>query len=87
MMDSALPALVLGCLFCLGYAALLHLWVGRNLHDLLLSLLMAVIGFGFGQVIGFLIQTSLFQIGQLHLLEASIGCWLLMVVARLVAPR
>jgi len=86
MMASALPAFVLGSLFCLGYAALLHLWVGRNLHDLLLSLLMAAIGFSFGQVIGLLIQTPLFQIGQLHLLEASVGAWLLMVVARLVTP-
>lgn len=85
-MTSALPVFVLGSLFCAGYAALLHLWVGRNLRDLLLTLLMASIGFGFGQIIGLFTQVPLFQIGQLHLLEASIGAWLLMVVARLVAP-
>lgn len=86
MIVGALPALVLGSLFCVGYAALLHLWVGRNLRDLLLTLLMAALGFGFGQAIGLFTQMPLLQMGQLHLLEASVGAWLLMVVARLVAP-
>ena len=86
MSTSALPALVLGGLFCIGYAALLHLWVGRHARDLLLSLLMAVMGFGFGQVIGFFTEAPLLQIGQLHLLEASVGAWVLMSVARLIAP-
>ena len=86
MSTSALPAFVLGCLCCVGYASLLHLWVGRHVRDLLLSLLMAGMGFGFGQVIGFFTEASLLQIGQLHLLEASLGAWLLMGVARLIAP-
>ena len=86
MSTNVLPALVLGSLFCIGYASLLHLWVGRHARDLLLSLLMAVMGFGFGQVIGFFTETPFLQIGQLHLLEASIGAWLLMSVARLIAP-
>lgn len=84
--NSVSPALVLGALFCLGYAALLHLWMGRNLRDLLLGLLMAAMGFGFGQVLGLFLQTPILQLGQLHLLEASLGAWLLMGVARLIAP-
>jgi hypothetical protein len=86
MMADVPPALLLGSLFCLGYAALLHLWIGRNGRDLLLGLLMATMGFGFGQAIGILTQMPLLQIGQLHLLEASMGAWLLMGVARLIAP-
>lgn len=86
MSTSALPALVLGCLLCIGYASLLHLLFGRHARDLLLSLLMAVMGFGFGQVIGFFTEAPLLQIGQLHLLEASVGAWVLMSVARLIAP-
>jgi hypothetical protein len=66
------PAVVLGSLFCLGYAALLHLWLGRNGRDLWISLLMTA--------------TPLWQIGQLHLLEATVGAWLLMGVARLIGP-
>ncbi len=86
MMSGVPPAFVLGICFCIGYAALLHLWVGRHLRDLLISLLMSFIGFGFGQVVGLLIQSPLFAIGELHLLEASLGAWLLMLVARLIAP-
>lgn len=80
------PALVLGSLFCVGYAAALHLWSGRNARDLFLGLLMASMGFGFGQVIGLLTAVPFLQIGQLHLLEATLGAWLLMGVARLIAP-
>lgn len=86
MMSGVPPALVLGALICLGYAALLHLWLGRNLRDLFITLLMAAMGFGFGQVIGLFTAVPLFQVGQLHLLEASLGAWLLMGVARLIAP-
>jgi hypothetical protein len=86
MISGVPPALVIGTLFCIGYAALFHLWIGRNLRDLLLGLLMAAMGFSFGQVIGGFTQAPLFQIGQLHLLEASLGAWLLMGVARFIAP-
>lgn len=86
MSMSVLPLLVLGSLFGVGYAALLHLWVGRTLRDLLISLLMASLGISFGQVIGLFSQLPFLQMGQFHLAEASIGAWLLMLVARLVAP-
>jgi hypothetical protein len=86
MIGAVSPAILLGALFCLGYAALLHLWIGRNLRDLLIGLLMAAMGFGFGQLLGLLFQTPILQIGQLHLFEASLGAWLLMGVARFIAP-
>ena len=73
MIASVLPVLVLGILFCIGYAALLHLWVGRTLRDLLISLVMASLGVSFGQVIGHFTQLPFLQMGQLHLAEASIG--------------
>ena len=86
MSTSALPALVLGCLFCIGYASLLHFWTGRHVRDLLITLFMAIMGFGFGQAIGFFTEVPLLRIGQLHLLEASLGAWVLMCVARMIAP-
>jgi hypothetical protein len=70
------PALLLGILLSVGYASLFHLWRGRHLGDLLLALPIAAIGFSAGQLIGLVAQTSLLQVGQLHLLEASIGAWL-----------
>lgn len=84
MIADVPPALVLGSLFCIGYAAFVHLWLGRTGRELWVTLLMAFMGFGFGQAVGVLTQAPLWQIGQLHLLEASLGAWLLMGVARLV---
>ncbi|MBX3011284.1 MAG: hypothetical protein KF832_07240 [Caldilineaceae bacterium] len=86
MIPEVPPALVLGTMLCLGYAALLHLWLGRNLRDLIMMLVMAAIGFGFGQVMGALTNLPILQIGQLHVVEASVGAWLLMAIARLIAP-
>lgn len=86
MSTSALPAFVLGSLFCIGYAALLQLCAGRHGRDLWLSLFMGAMGFGFGQTIGLFTAAPFLQIGQLHLVEASLGAWLLMGVARLVTP-
>ncbi len=86
MMSGVPPALVLGALFCVGYAALLHLWIGRNLRELFITLFMAAMGFGFGQIIGLFTAAPFLQIGQLHLVEASLGAWVLMGVARAVAP-
>lgn len=84
MIANVPPALLLGSLFCVGYAAFMHLWSGRTGRELWITLLMACMGFGFGQAVGLLTQVPLWQIGQLHLLEASLGAWLLMGVARLL---
>ena len=86
MMATMQPLLILGFVFCLGHAALFHLCIGRQLRDLLIGLFMATIGFIFGQTIGIFVQLPFLQIGQLHLFEASVGAWLSMSVAKLVAP-
>ena len=72
------PSLVLGLLLCVAYASLYHLWGGRSSQDLLLFLVAAGAGFVFGQMMGVVTQVPWFQIGQLHLLEATMGAWLLL---------
>jgi hypothetical protein len=75
------PAFALGLVFSVGYGALYHLWSGRNFSDLLIALSAAIIGFGGGQLLGFFTQTAWLQIGQLHLVEATLGscCALLLM--------
>lgn len=81
------PTLILGALLSIGYASLYHVWSGRNLRDLLVALLTAGLGFYVGQIIGALIAASLLQVGQLHVLEASICAWLALLVMYLLQER
>lgn len=84
MSDWFSPALVLGLLLSIGYASLYHLCWGRGLTDLLVALPTAVLGFGAGQFLGLLTNTPLLQVGQLHLLEATLGAWCALWLVRLM---
>ncbi len=78
------PALLLGALLAISYASLYHVWSGRHLRDLIVALLTAGLGFYVGQLIGALTTSSLLQIGQLHVLEASIAAWVALLVMHLL---
>lgn len=78
------PSLVLSLVLSVGIAAMFHLWRGRSLRDLLLFLLVAFVGFGVGQLVGTIIRTPLLQVGDVHLLEASIGAWLALAIAHVI---
>ncbi len=81
------PALLLGVLLSVGYASLYHLWSGRNLRDLIVALLTAGVGFYTGQLIGAVTATGVLQIGQLHVLEATICAWLALFMMHLLQQR
>ncbi|GIV80502.1 MAG: hypothetical protein KatS3mg050_4896 [Litorilinea sp.] len=81
------PSLLLAALIAVGYASLFHLWGGRSVRDLLLYVVAAGVGFALGQLLGLATQVSFFQIGQLHLVEASIGAWLALIGAREVGRK
>ncbi len=78
------PSLLLSLLLSVGYAALFHLWRGRSLGDLLLYLLVSAVGFGAGQLAGTLLRTPLLQIGEVHLVEATIGAFVALGIATLL---
>lgn len=82
MLDLVPPALLLSVLLSVSYAALLHLWGGRSLQELLLYLAASGSGFAVGQLLGILIQIPLPRIGQVHVIEASLFAWLALVGAR-----
>lgn len=77
------PSLLLSLLISVAYAALFHLWLGRGVRQLLLLLLAATVGFGVGQFVGTLVRIPALQIGEVHLVEASVGAWLALAVAHL----
>lgn len=76
------PGLLLSIVLSVGYASLFHFWRGRSLRDLLLFLIVSAVGFGAGQLVGTLIRVPLLQVGEIHLLEASLGAIVALSVAQ-----
>ena len=76
------PGWLLGLVITTGYAALFHLWGGRTLGDLLVYWLAATVGFAVGQAFGQFLQAPLPQLGEIHMIEASVLAWVAMVGAR-----
>jgi hypothetical protein len=67
------PAFLLSALLSSAYGAAFHMWRGGDLRRLAVFLVTAWIGFGVGQLIGSLIGWSGGQIGEVHVVEATIG--------------
>jgi hypothetical protein len=76
------PALLLSFLMAGIYGALFHLWRGRTFRELPFYLLVAAIGYGLGHLAGQAIGQDLFTIGPLHVIEATLGSWIFLFVAR-----
>lgn len=78
------PGIVLGVLLSVSYASVFHLWGGRSLRDLGIFLIVALVGFGVGQVIGIFTNFDLLRIGPVHALEATVMAWAGLLLAKLV---
>lgn len=76
------PALVLSFFLASVYAAAFHLWLGRNLRDLLALWLASLIGFAVGQIVGQIWGFVPWTVGQVHILEATVLSLLFLAVAR-----
>jgi thiamine transporter ThiT len=76
------PALVLSFFLASIYAVAFHLWLGRNLRELLALWLAALIGFAAGQIVGQIWGFVPWTLGQVHILEATLLCFLFLAVAR-----
>lgn len=77
-----LPALIISMLLALAYAAAFHLWKGRNLKDLLVFWLASILGFAAGQLVGQILDPVLWTLGQVHIVEATLGAFLFMALTR-----
>ncbi len=76
----SIPTLLLGLILSTLYGALFHLWRGGNAGRILLYLILAWIGFWFGQLLGNLFKISFDTLGQLHLVAASLGSLVFLVI-------
>jgi hypothetical protein len=76
------PALVLSLVLASIYAAGFHLWLGRNLRDLIFFWLAAVVGFASGQVVGQFLDLVPWTLGEVHIIEATVLAFLFLIIAR-----
>lgn len=76
------PGLLLGVLLSTGYAALFHLWRGRDFRDLGLFLLAAGAGFAVGHVLADLAGSPVPPVGRVQAIEASILAWVSLIAVR-----
>jgi hypothetical protein len=80
-MNGTASALVLGFLLSTAYGAGFHFLLGGPARRIPLYILASWIGFAIGHFIGALLNVELFKLGALHLLSASIGAWIALIVS------
>lgn len=76
-----IPMIALSLLLATFYTAIFHLFKGKNLKDLFFFWLAAVVGFFSGQIGGYVINLSPWTIGQVHILEATVGAILFLLLS------
>ncbi len=74
------PPLILSLVVSSIYAALFNLWRNGSLRDLSFYLLAAWVGFGLGQVAGWLLHLHWGMIGSVRMVEGTFFCWLLILL-------
>lgn len=75
------PTIVLALLLATAYAVAFHLWLGRGFRHLLIFWPAAVAGFATGQVLGTLWEIVPWTIGQVRIIEGTLGSALALVLA------
>lgn len=80
------PALVLAGLLSTAYGAAFHLVAGGGLRRLLLYLFAAWMGFALGQFVGGYWGADPMRIGQVHVVSATLGSGLALILARWLIP-
>lgn len=76
------PMIVLSIVLASLYAALFHLIRGRTLLDLPILWAASLAGFTTGELAARVINLNIFMIGELHLVEATIGSLAFLFIAR-----
>jgi membrane protein DedA with SNARE-associated domain len=86
--DIALsPTVVLSAILAALYGCAFHFWLGRTLYELALYIAASGLGFALGQIVGDRTGGDWLMLGQIHLLEATIGAIVLLLLARWLRAR
>lgn len=86
-MNAIASGLVLGFLLSTIYGATFHLIIGGPPRKLLLYVLASWVGFAVGHFIGDLLGIELLKLGVIHLLAASVGSWLALILSWFLGGR
>ena len=78
------PALLLSLVLASAYATAFSLWQARGLGDLLVYWLAALLGFAAGHLVGSIWSPISWTIGEVHVIEATIGAGLFLFAAKLL---
>ena len=81
------PSFVFSFILATLFGAAFHLVSGGDARRLALFLLAAWLGFGLGHAFGEMVELTLLDIGPLHMLPATAGAWVALVVARLLTRQ
>ncbi len=81
------PSFVFSFILATLYGAAFHLVSGGDARRLALFLLAAWLGFALGHEFGEAFGVTLLDIGPLHMLSATVGAWLALVVARILTRQ
>lgn len=76
------PALVLSAVIASIYGVLFHFIYGRTLKQLGIYWLAALVGFALGQVLAGALGWRILMIGEVHLLEGTIGSGVALSIAK-----
>jgi len=76
------PPLILSLIIASAYAAFFNLWQGGGSRDLLIYLLACWLGFAIGELVGDFLGLDILMIGQIRVLEGTIGSLLLLFLAK-----
>lgn len=86
-MSTIASGLVLGFILATLYGAFFHLIMGGRPGRIILYLVASWVGFALGHFIGDLLGIELLKLGALHLLSASVGSWLALLLAWFLSER
>jgi len=70
------PSLILSTLLSLLWATLWFAWRGHGWRDWLIDVLVALLGFGIGQMLGVALGLPVPAIGGVRVVEGTLGAWL-----------
>ncbi len=80
-MISTASGIVLGFLLATIYGAAFHLFVGGPPRRIILYVIASWVGFTIGHIVGDLLSIDLLKLGAVHLLSASVGAWIALILS------
>jgi hypothetical protein len=86
-MTTTASGLVLGFILATLYGAGFHLIMGGRPRKIILYLTASWVGFAIGHFVGDFIGIETLKLGAVHLLTASLGSWLALLISWILAGR